>query len=463
MSEVRTRFAPSPTGYLHIGGARAALFNWLYARNKGGKFILRIEDTDQVRSTQESTQAIIDSMEWLGLDHDEGPFFQSERLSIYNAKIDMLLEEGKAYRCYCSAEELEEKRAEALRLNKKPKYDRKCYNNPKAGDPATPHVVRFLSDDEGETIVNDLIKGDVMFFNDELDDLIIRRTDGYPTYNFVVVVDDADMGITHVIRGDDHLNNTPRQIQLYKALGYAVPIFAHAPMILGEDKTRLSKRHGATSVGAYKDDGYLPHAMVNFLVRLGWSHGDQEIFSIDDLIEKFDLAKIGKSAGVFNPEKLLWLNAHYIKNLPTQEVLKHFRPFLDDKGYDVKDEKACRIIDLHKERAKTLKELIDSIGYYFDETTSYNESAKEKFLTGEVKQALIDLNEKLSKIDFDHDGIKAAIKEVMKAHDLKMKNIAQPIRIALTGDTVSPGIFDVIELMGKETVIKRIANAIDVI
>ena len=461
MSEVRTRFAPSPTGYLHIGGARTALFNWLFARNKKGKFILRVEDTDQVRSNEESTRAILDSMEWLGLDYDEGPFFQSKRLDLYNEKIEKLLTKGKAYKCYCSHEELEEKRTEALRLNKKPKYDRKCYNNPPKNTDA-PYVVRFLSDDEGETIVNDLVKGRVIFFNDELDDLIIRRTDGYPTYNFVVVVDDAEMGITHVIRGDDHLNNTPRQIQLYKGLSYDVPMFAHAPMILGEDKTRLSKRHGATSVEAYKDDGYLPQALINFLVRLGWSYGDQEIFSIDELIEKFNIKKVGKSAGVFNPDKLLWLNAHYIKTLSEDELLKHFKPLLKSKGYDAGDEKVIQIIELHKERVKTLKELSDSVHYYFADIT-YDENAKNKFLTSDIKEVLKLLHEKLSGAEFDHESIKAVFDELMSTHDLKMKKIAQPVRVALTGDTVSPGIFKVLEVMGKEMVLKRLIDAINAI
>ena len=461
MSEVRTRFAPSPTGYLHIGGARTALFNWLYARKTGGKFILRVEDTDQARSTDESTRAILDSMKWLGLDCDEGPFFQSERLDIYNEKIDQLLSEGKAYKCYCTAEELEEKRAELIRLNKKPRYDRKCYNTPPENTDR-PYVVRFLSTDEGETLVNDLVKGRVIFFNDELDDLIIKRTDGYPTYNFVVVVDDAEMGITHVIRGDDHLNNTPRQIQLYKALGYNIPTFAHAPMILGEDKTRLSKRHGATSVEAYKDEGYLPQALINFLVRLGWSHGDQEIFSIDELIEKFSVEKIGKSAGVFNPEKLLWLNAHYIKNLDTSEVLKHFAPFLEEKGYRADDEKLKMIIDLHKERAKTLKELVEAIPYYFKDIT-YNEKSKAKFLTPEIKDALSELKDNLSGCDFSHDAIADVFKSLMEKHSLNMKKIAQPVRVALTGDVVSPSIYSVLEVMGRDIVIKRLDDAINAI
>ncbi len=458
MEEIRTRFAPSPTGYLHIGGARTALFNWLFAKKHNGKFILRIEDTDQARSTEESTKAILESMEWLGLDYDEGPFYQSERLELYGEKIDELLRTGKAYRCYCSAGELEQKRAEAMRLGRKPKYDRKCLNAaPK--DSGAPHVVRFLSDDEGETIVEDLVKGKVIFFNDELDDLIIRRSDGYPTYNFVVVVDDATMRISHIIRGDDHLNNTPRQIQLYQALGFAVPKFAHVPMILGEDKSRLSKRHGATSVGAYRDEGYLPHALVNFLVRLGWSHGDQEIFSLDELIEKFDLKKVGKSAGVFNGEKLLWLNAHYIKTLPVAELLRHFRPFSGEKGFSADDEKLERIIDLHKERAKTLADLSDSIIYYFMDVI-YCADAKAKFLTPEIKDALVMLRDRLADSDLSEDSLKAVFGDVMSAHGLKMKHLAQPVRVALTGDKVSPSIFEVMRVMGKEMVIKRLDEAV---
>ncbi len=462
MSEtIRTRFAPSPTGYLHIGGARTALFNWLFARKHNGKFVLRVEDTDQARSTEESTQAILDSMKWLGFDCDEGPFFQSKRLDLYNKKIDKLIEEGKAYKCYCTQERLEANRAEAMRLNKKPKYDRTCYNTPPE-DSDKPYVIRFYSTNEGETIINDLVKGKVIFFNDELDDLIIRRTDGYPTYNFVVVIDDAEMRISHVIRGDDHLNNTPRQIQLYEALGYEAPKFAHVPMILGADKSRLSKRHGATSVGAYKDDGYLPEALVNFLVRLGWSHGDQEIFSIDELLEKFTLEKVGKSAGVFNPEKLLWLNAHYIKTLPTEKVLEHFRPFLERNGYNANDEKLLKIIDLHKERSKTLVDLVDAIGYYFTDVT-YDETAKAKFLTPEIKDALSALKDKLAESDFSQDSIKTSAKEIMDKYNLKMKNIAQPIRVALTGNTVSPSIFEVVEVMGSEIVIKRLNDAVNAI
>ena len=308
---VKTRFAPSPTGYLHIGGARTALFNWLFARHNDGKFILRIEDTDQLRSTRESTDAILSAMRWLGLDWDEDPYFQAERVEIHRKMVQKLIDEGKAYYCICTPQELEEKRKKALSEKRKPKYDGTCRDKNIGRTEGS--VVRFKSPQTGVTIVNDLIKGKIRFNNSELDDLIIERSNGYPTYNFAVVVDDAQMGITHVIRGDDHLNNTPRQIHLYKALGYKVPEFAHVSMILGADKTRLSKRHGATSVMTYKEMGYLPEALVNYLVRLGWSHGDQEIFSVSELIDFFNLEAIGNSAAVFNPEKLLLLNQHYIQ------------------------------------------------------------------------------------------------------------------------------------------------------
>ena len=322
---VRTRFAPSPTGYLHVGGARTALFSWLYARHHGGKFILRVEDTDQLRSTEESTRAILDAMTWLGLTWDEGPFFQAERVEIHRNLVKKLIDEGKAYYCTCTPEDLENKRKKALAEGRKPKYDGTCRE--KNLNKAANTVVRFRGPRMGATIVNDLIKGAISFQNEELDDLVIERADGYPTYNFAVVIDDAEMGITQVIRGDDHVNNTPRQILLYEALGYAVPQFGHVPMILGADKARLSKRHGATSVMAYEEMGYLPEALVNYLVRLGWSHGDQEIFSMDELVSLFTLDSVGKSPAVFNPEKLLWLNQHYIKEYPDTRLAEAMKPF----------------------------------------------------------------------------------------------------------------------------------------
>ncbi len=328
MSDLRVRFAPSPTGYLHIGGARTALFNYLLAQKQKGTFVLRIEDTDVARSTQESVDAILDAMDWLGLSCDEGPFYQSDRFDLYKEKVQQLVDEGKAYRCYCSAEELDAKREAAMKDGRKPKYDGTCRN--RTDSPDLPYVVRFrLPEGREEVTFADQIKGGISFRTEELDDLIIQRTDGTPTYNFVVVIDDAEMGINLVIRGDDHINNTPRQILLYEALGYEVPLFAHVPMILGSDKKRLSKRHGATSVMAYQELGFLPEAMVNYLVRLGWSLGDEEIFSMADLIEKFSLENVGRSAGVFNPEKLLWLNSHYIKTGDPQRLADLLRPFLE--------------------------------------------------------------------------------------------------------------------------------------
>src|SRR5512143_3034880 len=316
---IRTRFAPSPTGYLHIGGARTALFSWLYARRHGGTFILRIEDTDLERSTAESVNVILEGMTWLGLEYDEGPFFQTHRFDRYKEVIKQLLDDGKAYKCYCTKDELEAMREEQMANKQKPRYDGRCRHRtePREGHE---YVVRFRNPEEGQTIVDDRVRGRVVFSNSELDDLIIARSDGSPTYNFVVVVDDMDMKITHVIRGDDHLNNTPRQINILKALGYEPPRYAHVPMILGSDGARLSKRHGAVSVMQYRDDGFLPEALLNYLVRLGWSNGDQEIFSIDEMIRLFDVSNVHTSAAAFNPEKLLWLNQHYLKTADPQRV-----------------------------------------------------------------------------------------------------------------------------------------------
>lgn len=463
MSEVRTRFAPSPTGYLHIGGARTAIFNWLFARKHKGKFILRIEDTDQERSTNESTNAILDSMKWLGMDWDEGPFFQAKRVDIYNEHVERLIKEGKAYYCTCTPDELEAKRQKALAEGKKPKYDGKCRGNTKRPD--VPAAVRFLSPDEGHTVVDDIIKGKVVIENAELDDLIIRRSDGWPTYNFCVVIDDATMKMTHVIRGDDHLNNTPRQIQMYEAFGYPVPKFGHVPMILGSDKTRLSKRHGATSVMAYKDMGYLPEALFNYLVRLGWSHGDQEIFTKEELIEKFNLENIGKSAGVFNPDKLLWLNAHYIKESAPAKLSALGRPFLEGKGFDLsKGPSLEAVVGTLKERSKTILELADFAEFYYKDEVIFDEKAAEKFLKPEmvgVFESLVDRLKTIGDNEFRHDGIEKVFGDLTAEKGLKLKDVAQPVRVALTGGTISPGIFEVIEVMGKETAIKRLLKAME--
>src|SRR5919106_2791436 len=404
MAEVRTRFAPSPTGYLHIGGARTALFNYLFARHHAGKFILRIEDTDRERSTPEAIQAILDAMKWLELDYDEGPFYQAERYPLYKDKIKELLAKGKAYPRTCTPEQLDAKRQLAQKEKRKPAYDGAC--RPAEGViPVLPtdklYTIRFRSPREGSTIVNDLIKGAVVFDNRELDDLIIARSDGTPTYNFCVVVDDVDMNITHIIRGDDHLSNTPRQIQLYEALGHDLPQFAHVPLILGTDKARLSKRHGATSVTAYRDMGYYPEAVVNYLVRLAWSYGDQEIFSREELIEKFTLENVGKSAGVFNPEKFLWVNFQYLKSRPVARLAAEIVPYIQAKRWVVPQDKAWleKVISTLRERSKTLVELVDSARFFLTDDIIVDEKAAQKFLTPEVAQPLSKLMEKLGGLE----------------------------------------------------------------
>ena len=458
---VRTRFAPSPTGYLHIGGARTALFNWLFARHNDGKFILRIEDTDQLRSTKESTNAILEAMRWLGLDWDEEPYFQAERVEIHRKMVQKLIDEGKAYYCICTPEELEEKRKKALSEKRKPKYDGTCRDKNISRTEGS--VVRFKSPQMGVTVVNDLIKGKVRFNNSELDDLIIERSDGYPTYNFAVVVDDARMGITHVIRGDDHLNNTPRQILLYEALGYEVPEFSHVPMILGADKRRLSKRHGAMSVMAYKETGYLPEALVNYLVRLGWSHGDQEIFSASELVDLFALEAVGKSAAVFNPEKLLWLNQHYIKESSGEKLAENARPFFEKLRLNVSDMRYLKQVttDL-KTRSKTLVEMADSGAFYFKDEIEYDEKAATKFLKVEFAGHLRTVAKELPLLeDFTKEGIETFLRSLAEKRETKLKFIAQPIRVAITGKTVSPGIDEVMITLGKEKVVQRINKALE--
>jgi len=461
-AKIRTRFAPSPTGYLHIGGARTALFSWLFARHNGGEFVLRIEDTDQQRSTDESTKAILDAMSWMGLNWDEGPHFQAQRVDLHRQMVQKLLEEGKAYICTCTPEELEIKRKEALATGKKPKYDGACREKGLKKSPGS--VVRFRGTDTGVTVVEDLIKGNIVFNNEELDDLIIERGDGYPTYNFAVVIDDAMMNISHVIRGDDHVNNTPRQILMYQALGFEVPKFAHVPMILGSDKTRLSKRHGATSVMAYKEMGYLPEALVNYLVRLSWSHGDQEIFSQKELIEFFPLDAVGKSPAVFNPDKLLWLNAHYIKEASPARLAEEMKP-LWPAGADGSDESFIRkiIVDLQP-RAKTLVELAQASEFYFAVEISYEAEAAQKFLTPEVAAHLKSIAAAIPGIeDYSKAGLEAFLKNFIEANGIKFKTIAQPLRVALTGKTVSPGIDEVMVTLGKDRVAQRINAAVDYI
>lgn len=460
MSDLRVRFAPSPTGYLHVGGARTALFNWLYARHFGGTFILRIEDTDTERSTQESVDAILQGMAWLGLDCDEGPFYQTDNFPLYKEHLQRLLDEGKAYRCWCKPEELEAKRQAAMSEGRKPKYDGTCRN--RQDQPLDqPHVIRFRAPEDGETAFDDLIKGRIAFPNAELDDLIIQRTDGTPTYNFCVVIDDALMRISHVIRGDDHVNNTPRQIQLYEALGYNVPLFAHVPMILGSDKARLSKRHGATSVMAYRDMGYLPEALANYLVRLGWSHGDDEIFSRDEMIEKFDISNVGRSPSVFNPEKLNWLNAQYIKNGDPARLAELLKPHLANRGVsDTSSPQLAGVIATLKDRAQTLEEMAERALFYYQAPALYDEAAMAKFEKGHLQAVFSTVIARLS----DATGttapeIDTLFKEVCAEGGWKMPQVGQPVRVALSGSTQAPGIGEIIVALGIGEAISRIERA----
>ncbi len=463
---VRTRFAPSPTGYLHIGGARTALFNWLYARKHGGQFILRIEDTDRERSTRESVNAILESMAWLGLDYEEGPYFQSERFDRYREIIQRLLDEGKAYYCYCTKEELEEMRQRQMERKEKPRYDGRCRHR-REPRPGIEPVVRFRNPDTGEVVIEDLVRGRVVFANRELDDLIIARSDGTPTYNLTVVVDDLDMRITHVIRGDDHLNNTPRQINIMRALDADPPRYAHIPMILGEDGTRLSKRHGAVSVLEYRDRGYLPEALLNYLVRLGWAHGDQEIFSIDEMIHLFDLKDINKSASTFNPTKLLWLNHYYLMHSNPLHVAHHLRWHLGRLGIDPAQEQGPDLVDLVlalRERSKTLEEMAQSSAMFYRDFTSYDEQAAAKYLIREALAALQALYEQFRQLDdWDQEKLHQIVVATAEALGQKLGKIAQPLRVALTGAAVSPPIDVTLYLLGREKTLARIARAIDYI
>ena len=469
MSEkVRVRFAPSPTGHLHLGGARTALFNWLYARHHKGTLVLRIEDTDRTRSTEEFIETILEGMKWIGLDWDEGPFRQVDRFDVYRNYAQKLLKEGKAYFCYCSSEELERRRQEALAQGKQPKYDGRCRN---LREPVMDRIpaVRFMMPQEGETVVDDLLRGEVVFDNIQLDDFIIVRSDGTPTYNFCVVVDDVDMKITHVIRGDDHLNNTPKQIHIYKALGYTIPAFAHLPMILGSDKTRLSKRHGATSVTAYKEMGYLSDAFVNYLARLGWAHQDQEIFTRNELIDYFSLEDVGRSPAVFNPEKLLWLNSHYLKNTPSENLVELVMPFLIKEkviyeGQTLNKEWLSKAIETLKERSKTLTEFAHSLSFYITEDIEPDKKAKTKFLTENSLPYLIDVKEAFSNLDlFIGPEIEKVFADIVSRYNIKLGNLAQPVRVAVTGRAESPGIFDVLEILGKEKTLKRLEKAVEII
>ncbi len=463
---VRSRFAPSPTGNLHIGGARTALFNYLYSKHHGGVFVLRIEDTDIERSRDQYVDDILGGLSWLGLDWDEGPFYQKTRMDLYREHAQRLLEEGLAYKCYCSAEVLEEKRKAALKEGGKPHYDRTCRDLP-PDDPANagkPYVIRFKAPVTGEVSFTDLIRGTITFKCEELDDLIILRTDNTPTYNFTVVIDDALMGITHIVRGDDHINNTPRQILIYEALKYPVPQFAHVPLIHGKDKTRLSKRHGATSLLEYRNDGFLPEAVMNYLARLGWAHGDQEIFSRQELIEKFDLPNVGKSPSVFDMDKLTWLNSHYLKTLPEDDIADRLLPFLEKTGIKtVHDARLARIVINLRERAKTLKEMAQMSEYFFRDDHAVDDAARTKFLTPATKPILMDFAEGLKSVASmdDEEILKTQLEGLTKKYNAKPVAIIQPIRVALCGRTVSPGIFEVIAILGKECVERRIERAIE--
>ncbi len=466
MTQVRVRFAPSPTGFLHIGGVRTALFNWLYARQQNGVFVLRIEDTDQTRSTDESIQAIIEGMKWVGLDWDEGPFRQTERMDLYRSHAMQLLEQGQAYWCVCRAEELETRRKEAEAKGLSPRYDGRCrtlgITHP-AGDAA----LRFKAPQEGQTVVDDLIKGRIVFDNSVIDDLIILRSNGYPTYNFSVVVDDALMKITHVVRGDDHLTNTPRQIPIFQALGFPVPQFGHLPMILGSDKSRLSKRHGATSIMAYKDMGYLPEAMVNYLVRLGWSHGDQELFTRQELIEKFSWKHVQTSAAVFNADKLLWINAEYIKTRPPAEVAQALIPLLETAGLQeqvraVSSDWLAQLVVLVKERAKTLVEMVEWVKPYFGQTVAFDEEAAKKALTPAVAPVLAKLLARFEALPtFSKQVWEESFKKLVEEEGIRMSQLAQPVRVALTGRTASPGLFEVVEVLGRDRTLFRLRQGIE--
>src|SRR5881296_1176495 len=452
MIPVRVRFAPSPTGYLHIGGVRTALFNSLFARHEKGVFILRIEDTDRERSTPEAIQAILDGLKWVGLDWDEGPIYQSARLALYKEHAERLVAEGKAYFCYCTEEELEARRVEALARKELPKYDGRCRRRSGPAPSGISPAVRFVTPQTGQTFV---------------EDLIILRSNGLPTYNFGAVVDDAVMRITHVIRGDDHLNNTPRQILLYRALGYDPPQFGHLPMILGPDKVKLSKRHGATSVLEYQEAGYLPEALVNYLVRLGWSYGDQEVFTVPEMIEKFTLDRINKAPAAFDPEKLLWLNSQYLKHADVKRVADLVVPFLRRQGLlaaHVQPDHTWleRLVKAFRERSRTLLEMAQEAAPYCQDSIPVNPEAARQFLTAALQPPFAKLIIALGQVpSFEHDELERAFKTVIAETGLSMSKLAQPVRVALTGRTASPGIFEVMLLLGRERTVARLKKAID--
>ncbi|MBI1425284.1 MAG: glutamate--tRNA ligase [Gammaproteobacteria bacterium] len=462
---IRTRFAPSPTGYLHIGGARTALFSWLYARKHGGKFILRIEDTDLERSTAESVNAILEGMTWLGLEYDEGPFYQTHRFDRYKQIIRQLIEQGDAYRCNCSKERIDALREAQMARKEKPRYDGHCRHHDVSAD--EPHVVRFRNPLEGQVVIDDLIRGRVIIQNAELDDLIIQRTDGSPTYNLTVVVDDYDMQISHVIRGDDHLNNTPRQINILKAIGAPIPVYAHVPMILAEDGAKLSKRvHGeSVSVIQYREDGYLPEALLNYLVRLGWSHGDQEVFSIDEMVQLFDVHDVNNSASSINTGKLLWLNQQYLKEKPPEYIAHHLGYHLGKLDIDpTTGPDLLEVVQAQRERAQTLKELADICVFFYKDFAGYDDKVAGKHLTQESAPVLQRVMQQLTEIvDWQQTTIHDVVQGTAEALGLKMGKVAMPLRMAVTGGTPSPGLDLTLYLVGKTRTLQRIEMALEYI
>ncbi len=462
-SDIRVRFAPSNTGHLHIGGARTALFNWFFAKHHAGTAILRIEDTDRQRSTEEYYDAIMEAFDWLGLEWDEGPYRQSQRMDLYRETAKKLISSGAAYRCTCTPEEVNAMRERARAEGKTPKYDGTCRDRYDK-DPDVPFCLRLRVPDTKETTVKDLLAGDVVFDNSQLDDMVIVRTDGTPTYNFCVAIDDIDMKISHVVRGNDHLSNTPKQILVYQALNKTTPKFAHISMILGPDKKRLSKRHGADSVLEYKDRGFLPEALINYLVRLGWSHGDQEIFSKEEIIAIFSLGNLNRSAAIFNPEKLLWLNQEYIKSADSDFLVESLDSGLSKRGLSpdlLTHRTRMGIVDELRTRSRTLTEMIDGARFFFENEFELDEKAASKFLNEDSSALILKLRDELNNIDeFSTENVKSAFHHVMEEETVKLGKLAQPVRVAITGGTVSPGIFETLSLLGKDRTILRLNTAL---
>ncbi|ELY2497451.1 glutamate--tRNA ligase [Cronobacter muytjensii] len=460
--KIKTRFAPSPTGYLHVGGARTALYSWLFARHEGGEFVLRIEDTDLERSTPEAIEAIMDGMNWLSLEWDEGPYFQTKRFDRYNAVIDEMLAAGTAYKCYCSKERLETLREEQMAKGEKPRYDGRCRHSHEHHADDEPCVVRFANPQDGFVVFDDQIRGPIEFSNLELDDLIIRRTDGSPTYNFCVVVDDWDMEITHVIRGEDHINNTPRQINILKALGAPVPLYAHVSMINGDDGKKLSKRHGAVSVMQYRDDGYLPEALLNYLVRLGWSHGDQEIFTREEMIKLFSLGAVSKSASAFNTDKLQWLNHHYINTLAPEYVATHLQWHIEQENIDTRNgPQLADLVKLLGERCKTLKEMAQTCRYFYEDFSEFDADAAKKHLRPVARQPLEVVRDKLAALtDWTAENVHHAIQATADELEVGMGKVGMPLRVAVTGAGQSPGLDVTVHAIGKSRSVERINKAL---